>query len=221
VLLDWIFERDHAAAGLRLEDVNVRAWVKGERLVEGAGDLLFTHFGLSGPLVLSLSRRIVDALRQGRTVDLSIDLLPGLDEVALEARLLAELDAHGRQRLGTLLQGLLPKRLVAVVLELAGVPPERPAHQVTAEERRRLRERLKDLRLAVRGHRSLAEAMVTAGGVDTAEVDPRTMASRLVRGLYFAGEVLDVDGDSGGYNLQAAFSTGWLAGRLMLDKRAG
>ncbi len=199
--------------GLSLQGVSVRLWCQGKRQAAALGDVLFTHFGLSGPLVLSLSRQAVDALREGRRVSLSIDLQPGLDEGALDEHLRQELDRHGRQKLGTLLRGLLPARLAAICLEGIAVEGEKWAHQVTAAERGRLRAWLKDFRLEVSGHRPLREAQVTAGGVDTAEVDPRTMASRLVAGLYFAGEVLDVDGDSGGYNLQAAFSTGWLAGR--------
>jgi hypothetical protein len=111
--------------------------------------------------------------------------------------------------------------MIDVVVARTGVPPEKPAHQITAEERGRLRELLQDFRLTVIGHRPLDEAIVTAGGVDTREIDPRTMASRLVRGLYFAGEVLDVQADTGGYNLQAAFSTGFVAGRAAAQYIAG
>jgi predicted Rossmann fold flavoprotein len=175
--------------------------------------MLFTHFGLSGPTVLSLSRQAVDTLHLGRSVCLSIDLKPALDEHKLDARLLRDLDAHGKQQFRTLLKGLLPRKLIPVCIDLTGIPSEKLAHQITAQERKRLRAWLKDFRLQVTGHRSFREAIITAGGVDTREVDPRTMASRLVEGLYFAGEVLDVDADTGGYNLQAAFSTGWLAGR--------
>jgi predicted Rossmann fold flavoprotein len=125
----------------------------------------------------------------------------------------ADLDAHGKRQFHTLLKDLLPRKLIPVCIDLLGIPPNTVAHQITAQERERLRIWLKDFRLEVTGHRPFAEAIVTAGGVDTREVDPRTMASRLAEGLYLAGEVLDVDGDTGGFNLQAAFSTGWLAGR--------
>jgi len=199
--------------GLSLRNVAVRLWVDGKKQGELFGEMLFTHFGLSGPTVLSLSRQTIDALRLGQSVRLSIDLKPALDERKLDARLLRDLDAHGKQQFRTLLKGLLPRKLIPVCLDLTGIPPEKLAHQITAQERKRLRAWLKDFRLQVTGHRSFREAIITAGGVDTREVDPRTMASRLVEGLYFAGEVLDVDADTGGYNLQAAFSTGWLAGR--------
>ena len=115
--------------------------------------------------------------------------------------------------MASVLRGLLPREMIAVALEQSGLTGERQAGTIRAGERKRLRRWLKDFRLKVIGHRPLAEAIITAGGVDTREVDPRTMASRLVRGLYFAGEVLDIQADTGGYNLQAAFSTGWLAGR--------
>jgi hypothetical protein len=199
--------------GVSLRDVAVRTLIEGDKEGEFRGDVLFTHFGLSGPAILSLSHLAVGALRQGQEVALSIDLQPTRSHPQLDDYLLRELDQHGKQHLRTLLQELLPAKLTSVVAERAGVPPHKPAHQITSEERKRLRMLLKDFRLPVSGHRPLAEAMVTAGGVDTHDIDPHTMGSRLVEGLYFAGEVLNIDGDTGGFNLQAAFSTGWLAGR--------
>jgi predicted Rossmann fold flavoprotein len=199
--------------GLSLSDVTVRVLVNGRKRAEISGELVFTHFGVSGPAVLSISKHVVDALAKGGRVVLSIDLRPGLDERELDRLLLGELSTHGKQRAAGWLKRLLPRTLVPVCAESAGISPVGLAHQVTAEERRRLGGWLKDFRLEVTGHRPFAEAMITAGGVDTREVDPRTMASRLVTGLYFAGEVLDLDADTGGYNLQAAFSTGWVAGR--------
>ena len=199
--------------GLSLRNVTAQIWIDGQEQAELFGEMLFTHFGVSGPIILSLSRQVVDALRQDRRVVLSIDLKPALDEDKLDARILRDLDAHGKRHFRTLLKGLLPSKLIPVCIDLTGIPPHKEAHQITAQERERLRTWLKDFRLEVTGHRPFSEAIVTAGGVETREVDPRTMASRLVEGLYFAGEVLDVDADTGGYNLQAAFSTGWLAGR--------
>jgi len=199
--------------GLSLRHVTVRVWVDGKKRAEAFGEMLFTHFGVSGPIILSLSRQVVDALCQGQRVILSIDLKPALDERKLDARLLRDLDAHGKQQFRTLLKGLLPRKLIPVCTGLTSISPDKAGHQITAQERKRLRMWLKDFRLEVIGYRPFTEAIITAGGVDTREVDPRTMASRLVGGLYFAGEVLDVDADTGGYNLQAAFSTGWVAGR--------
>ncbi len=206
--------------GLSLRNVTVRVWVGTKKHADAFGEMLFTHFGVSGPIILSLSGMVVDALRQDEPVSLSIDLKPALDEKKLDARLLRELDSHGKQQYRTLLKGLLPSKFIPVFLDLTGIPPDRLGHQITSAERKRLRRYLKDLRLEVTGHRSLREAIITAGGVSIRQVDPRSMASRLMEGLYFAGEVLDVDADTGGYNLQAAFSTGWLAGRAAAGEGA-
>jgi predicted Rossmann fold flavoprotein len=199
--------------GLSLRNVNVTLFVDGKKIAEAFGEMLFTHFGLSGPIILTLSRRAVDALRERREVALSIDLKPALDDAKLDARLLRDIDAHGKQYYRTLLQGLLPKKLIAVCIELTGIPADKLANQITSEERIRLRTWLKDFRFQITGHRSFDQAIITAGGIDLREVDPRRMASRMIDGLYFAGEVLDIDADTGGFNLQAAFSTGWLAGQ--------
>jgi predicted Rossmann fold flavoprotein len=199
--------------GLSLQNVKVKILIQGKKRGEARGEMLFAHFGVSGPMILSISRLVVDALQQKQKVDLSIDLMPDLDERELNLRLLDDLKAHGKRKFGTFLGGLLPRKLIPVCADLTDISPDKLGHQITAEERRQLKTWLKDFRLEITGHRPLKEAMITAGGVDTKEIDPRTMESRLVKGLYFAGEVLDLDADTGGYNLQAAFSTGWLAGR--------
>ncbi len=199
--------------GLSLRNVRAAVWVDGRKRADAFGEMLFTHFGVSGPIILSLSRVAVDALREGQTVHLSIDLKPALDDPQLDQRLVRDLDAHGKQQFQTLLKDLLPRTLIPVCADGVGIPAEKAAHQITAAERRRLRLWLKDFRLEVTGYRDFKEAIITAGGVDTREVDARTMESKRVRGLYFAGEVLDVDADTGGFNLQAAFSTGWVAGQ--------
>ena len=199
--------------GLSMRNVNVSVLINGRKQDEAFGEMLFTHFGLSGPVILSLSGRVTDALDMGGRVIISIDLKPALDEHKLDERLLRDLDAHGKRKFQTLLEGLMPGKLIPVCMDLTGIPPDRRGHQITASERRRLRAWLKDFRLEVTGTRPISEAIITAGGINTGEIDPRTMASRLVSGLYFAGEVMDIDADTGGYNLQAAFSTGWLAGR--------
>ena len=199
--------------GLQLRNILVRLFIDGKKKAEAFGELAFMKFGLSGPVMLTLSGRAVDALRAGGEVVLLLDLKPALDEKKLDARLLRDFEQRRLESLADVLRGLLPKEMVAVALAEIALPAERPAGTIRSEERKRLRHWLKNFRLRVVGHRPLAEAIVTAGGVDTSEVDPRTMESRLVRGLYFAGEVLDIQADTGGYNLQAAFSTGWLAGR--------
>ncbi|MCK5635755.1 MAG: aminoacetone oxidase family FAD-binding enzyme, partial [Anaerolineales bacterium] len=198
--------------GLSLRNVNARLMVDGKKQAEAFGEMLFTHFGLSGPIILSLSRKVVDALRANHEVEISIDLKPALDDAKLDARLMRDFDTHGKRHFRTLLQDLLPRKLIQVCIDLTGIPADKRAHQITSAERKRLRTWLKDFRFQISGHRSFAQAIVTAGGVSTREVNPRSMASLIVDGLYFAGEVLDLDADTGGYNLQAAFSTGWLAG---------
>lgn len=199
--------------GLSLRNVTVSVWMDGSKTNEAFGEMVFTGFGVSGPIVLTLSREVVDALRAGRRVVLSVDLKPALDHPTLDARILRDIDASPKRHVRNMLKELLPSSLIPVCLDLTHIRPHKPAHRITAEERKRLRVWLKDFRLEVIDHRPLKEAIVTAGGVDTGEVDPHTMASRVIPGLYFAGEVLDVDAETGGYNLQAAFSTGWVAGR--------
>ena len=201
-----------AMKGLPLCGVEVRLLLDGQEMARASGEMIFTHYGVSGPLILTLSGPAVDAFKQGR-LELAINLRPELTPEQLDAWLRAELDRHGRRTLPNILKELLPPRLAAIVAARAGIDPAQPAHQVTTAERARLRDLLHDFRLVVAGHRPLSEAMITAGGVDTREIDPATMASRLTTGLYLAGEVLDVQADTGGYNLQAAFSTGYVAGR--------
>lgn len=208
--------------GLSLEHILVSLWVDGSKESDLFGEMLFTHFGVSGPVILTLSRTVVDHLRENRRVELAVDLKPALDHPSLDRRLLRDIQAMGRKQYSTLLEGLLPKSLIPVCVEETGIPWDKTCSQITAEERKRLRMWLKeDFRLEVIDHRGFEQAIITAGGVDVSEADPHTMGSRLVEGLYFAGEILDVDGDTGGYNLQAAFSTGWAAGRAAAEAARG
>ena len=200
-------------AGLQLRNIRARLFIDGRKRSELFGELAFTEDGLSGPVILTLSGLVVDGLREGRKIHLLLDLKPALDEKKLDARLVRDFTMRRREPLASVLRGLLPREMVAVALEETGLDAETPAGEIRSGERKRLCQWLKNFRLPITGHRPLAEAIITAGGVDTREIDPRTMASRLVRGLYFAGEILDLQADTGGYNLQAAFSTGWLAGR--------
>jgi predicted Rossmann fold flavoprotein len=198
--------------GLDLRNINVRLIVNGKRGRQAFGEMSFTKFGVTGPVILTLSGEVVDALRLEGSVALSIDLKPALDEQKLDARLLRDLESRSKEKIGSILRGLLPREMIPVCLQLTEIPEDRLGGQVTAQERKRLKSWLKDFRLTISGHRPFPEAIITAGGVDLQEVDPRTMESRKAPGLYLAGEVLDIQGDTGGYNLQAAFSTGWLAG---------
>ena len=188
-------------------------FINNKKQNEAFGELLFTEFGLSGPVVLTLSGAVVDGLKNGHKIEFALDLKPALDEKKLDARLQRDFAARGQEELSSILRGLLPKEMVPVCLEETGLPPQRPGNQVSAKERRSMRNWLKDFRLKITKHRPISEAIVTAGGVDTREIDPRTMESRLTKGLFVAGELLNIQADTGGYNLQAAFSTGWLAGR--------
>ena len=199
-------------SGLNLRNVNVRLLVNGRHRAGVSGELTFADHGVAGPAALTLSGRAVDALRAGDACELTIDLKPALSAKRLDARLRRDCAARGREPLSAILRGLLPRELVPVCLELCGADPGCIGNRVPADKRRRLGAWLKDFRLAVTGHRPIDEAIVTAGGVDTREVDPATMASRVAEGLYVVGELLDLQADTGGYNLQAAFSTGWVAG---------
>jgi predicted Rossmann fold flavoprotein len=198
--------------GVSLKNVLISVVVDGKREAEEFGEMLFTHFGLSGPAVLSLSRRVVDALLAKKPAALSIDLKPALDEQKLDARLLRDIREHPGLHAKNLFRQLLPQKLIPVCLEITEIDPDKPAHQISAVERKRLLKWLKNFRFNVKAARPMSEAIVTAGGVHLKEVNPRTMESLKIKGLHFAGEILDLDADTGGYNLQAAFSTGWAAG---------
>jgi predicted Rossmann fold flavoprotein len=199
--------------GLSLKNVTAVLWVDGKKQSEEFGEMLFTHFGLSGPIILTLSRKAVIVLVNGQAVQIGLDLKPALDDDKLDARLLRELNAHGKQQFKSILKGLLPQKMIPVCADMTEIPLDKPASHISGAERKALLRFLKDFRFSISGHRGLKEAIVTAGGISIKEIDSRTMASKLVRELYFAGEVIDVDADTGGYNLQAAFSTGWLAGQ--------
>ena len=188
---------------------------KGKIVYQEQGELLFTHFGLSGPLILSASAHMRDFEKNSyRCV---IDLKPALDEATLDARLVRELTANANRDLSNLLGTLVPRLMIPVLLERTAIPADRKAHDLTKGERRRILETLKQFSIPVRGPRPIEDAIVTAGGVKTGEVDPRTMASKKVTGLYFAGELLDVDAYTGGFNLQIAWATGRAAGEGAVD----
>ena len=199
--------------GLSLKNVNVKIIIDGKKRAEAFGEMLFTHFGVSGPIILLLSKMCVDALLAHEIVAISIDLKPALANQQLNQRILRDLNQNGKKQFQNILKFLLPQKLIPICAEITGIEPEKSGNQITSDERKRLRLWLKDFQLEVTGYRPFSEAIITAGGVNLKEVNPRTMESRLVKGLYFAGEVLDIDADTGGYNLQAAFSTGWVAGR--------
>ena len=192
-------------AGLRVIDGD------GRRIYQDFGELLFTHFGVSGPMVLSASAHMTGYETTSYT--LVLDLKPALDEKTLDARLLRELAANANRAFRNILPALLPRLLVPVVMDRCGIPGDTRGNAVTKPQRRALLQTLKQFTLPVRGPRPIDEAIVTSGGVALEEVDPSTMASKLAPGVYFAGEVLDADGYTGGFNLQIAWATGRLAGQ--------
>ncbi len=202
-------------AGLTLKNVTLRAYKNGKEVFSELGELLFTHFGVSGPLVLSLSGVIAGEPAGTR---LSIDLKPALSTEQLDARLLRDLQEGARQQMKTALHALLPQRLLETVLELSQIDGSKPVGEFSKAMRQKLVETLKNLPLTVEGARGLDEAVVTRGGVSVKDVNASTMESKRVKGLYFAGEVLDVDATTGGYNLQIAWSTGALAGDSIQER---
>lgn len=205
-----------ALQGLSLRNVELRVKDgKGKTVFREQGELLFTHFGLSGPLVLSASAHM-DFTRQEYTAH--IDLKPALDGHKLDGRLLRDFEERANQDYANALGGLAPRSMVPVLVERTGIPAGTKVHDIRREQRRRLLEVLKDLTIALCGPRPVEEAVVTSGGVAVGEVDPRTMESKKATGLFIAGELLDVDGYTGGFNLQIAWSTGHAAGLAAAER---
>jgi len=198
--------------GLSLKNVKASLYSDSKKIEEEFGEMLFTDFGLSGPIILSLSKFAVPLLNNKKKIAISIDLKPALDFKKLDERLKREIDKGGKKYFKSLLKNLLPAKLIPVFIEKLGISEDKRLNQINSEERKRLKMLLKDFKFEVSGYKSFDQAIVTSGGVDLREVNPRTMESKIVSGLYFAGEVLDLDANTGGFNLQAAFSTGWLAG---------
>ena len=198
--------------GLSLKNVTMTIKNGKKTLFDGFGEMLFTHFGVSGPIVLSLSNLAADALAAGKDVELEVDLKPALSEEKLDARIQRDFVQYSRKQVLNGMKDLLPQRLIPVVLDMSYVDENKFINQVSREERHRLLQTLKHFVITISATRPIAEAIVTAGGVSVKEIDPKTMESKRIKGLYFAGEVMDVDGYTGGYNLQAAFSSGHAAG---------
>lgn len=205
--------------GLNLKNVKAVVWVDGKKAGEAFGEMLFTHFGLSGPIILTLSRIAVAALQQNSRVEVTVDLKPALDEQKLDNRLLRDLNEHGKKQLSNIFRNWLPASMIPVFIDELKLDPEKMCHQVSSAERKQIRHMMKNLRFEVVRHRTFREAIITAGGIPTSEISPKTMESRIVKGLYFAGELIDLDAETGGYNLQIAWSTGWLAGKAATGRQ--
>lgn len=198
--------------GLALKNVRVSFIKKGKEIYSDFGEMLFTHFGISGPTILSGSSRVVKYIKAGEEITIKIDLKPSLSNEVLDDRILREFKEYINKDFRNSLGNLLPKSLIPVVIELSGIDPYKKVNEITKEERRNVVNIIKGLTLTVKDTRGFNEAIITQGGVNVKDINPGTMESKHVKNLYFAGEVLDVDALTGGYNLQIAWSTGYLAG---------
>ncbi len=199
--------------GLSLRNVGIRLYQKGRLIYEDFGEMLFTHFGVSGPVILSASSHIRSF--KGGACSLSIDLKPALDFQALDKRILRDFSEESNKDFINSLGKLLPKKLIPVIVSLSGISPSKKVNEITREERHALVQLVKNLKLDVTSFYDIDAAIVTSGGVDVKEIDPKTMKSKIISNLFFAGEVIDVDAYTGGFNLQIAFSTGYLCGNNM------
>jgi predicted Rossmann fold flavoprotein len=198
--------------GISLRNIKLTLLGENKKISERFGELVFTHFGISGPVVLDISSEVCDALKLNGNIALSVNFKPALDHKKLNARFLRDFKDAPNKTVKNIFCNLLPQGLIEHFLRQAEVLPDKKAHQVTTVERKRLINNLFNFKLSVEGVRPVEEGIITRGGVSTAEINPKTMRSKLVKGLLFAGEVIDIDAKTGGYNMQAAFSTGWACG---------
>ncbi|SFL38010.1 BaiN/RdsA family NAD(P)/FAD-dependent oxidoreductase [Pelosinus propionicus] len=207
---DWIGELQ----GLSLKNVSASVIFAGKKVADDFGEMLFTHYGLSGPIILSLSKKVAELLNHhpNEEILVEINLKPALSVEILDKRIQRDFEKFARKQLKNSLGELLPSKLINVVIDLAHLDPDKFVHQITKSERARLQEQITKLTFTITATRPVSEAIVTAGGVHVKEINPKTMESKIVTGLFFAGEVIDIDGYTGGFNLQAAFSTGYVAG---------
>lgn len=202
----WIKELQ----GLSLKNVSIKVFDKDKTLYDDFGEMIFTHFGVSGPIILSASRFIIDRL-PGKII-IKINLKPALTAVQLDKRIQKDFEKYSRKQFRNSLDDLLPKKLIPVIISLSGISEDKEVNQITREERTNLVSLIREFPVNITDTRQLNEAIITSGGVSVKEIDPSTMESKLINGLFFAGEVIDVDGLTGGFNLQIAFSTGYCAG---------
>ena len=206
--------------GLSLKNVKIliKDVEKNKLIYDDFGEMLFTHFGVSGPTILSSSahliryKEIAKKLNENK-IRLYIDFKPALSFEELDKRILRDFEEFKNKDFKNSLDKLLPQKLIPVIIDLSGISPYKKVNEITKEERKKLIELLKNFEVIIKGFRPIEEAIVTAGGVSTKEINPKTMESKLVKGLYFAGEIIDVDGYTGGFNLQIAYSTGFVAGK--------
>ena len=202
--------------GLSLRNVSLTVFESGKKIYTDFGEMLFTHFGVSGPLILSASAHM--RRFEKKEYHLEIDLKPALDEAALDKRLLADFDKYANSDFVNALNDLLPQKMIPVIVELSGIDPREKVHEITREQRRTLLQLLKRFPVEIAGLRPVTDAIITSGGIKISEINPTTMESKLVKCLYFAGELIDVDAYTGGFNLQIAWATGRAAGMAAAEQ---
>ena len=205
--------------GLSLKNVKIilKNMQSNQKIYEDFGEMLFTQFGVSGPTILSSSAHLlrvkkVDELLKNHNIKLYIDLKPALSVEELDIRVRRDFEEFKNKEFKNSLEKLLPKKMIESIVEMSGINPSKKVNEITKEERRKLVTLLKNFEVTITGFRPIEEAIVTAGGISTKEINPKTMESKIVQGLYFAGEIIDVDSYTGGFNLQIAYSTGFVAG---------
>ena len=203
--------------GLSLKNIRATLIADDKKISSEFGEMLFTHYGVSGPIILTLSKKSAQLLDEKKFVELSINLKPALTHEQISARVLRDFEKFQRKSIKNALVELLPNALIPIILDLSFIDAEKHIDSITQVERRRLIETLQDFRLTITKTRPIEEAIVTSGGVSVKEINPKTMESKLIKNLYFAGEVIDIDGFTGGFNLQAAFSTGFVAGNSITN----
>jgi len=213
-LVPLVTKERYGLMGLSLRNIELSVFLEDKCVFKDFGEMLFTHDGVSGPLVLSASAH----MRKNGNYKAYIDLKPALDSETLDKRLVRDFEKYSKKDFLHALDDLLPKRMIETVISLSGIEPHKKTGLLSKEERKRIGSLLKKFPLTITGFRPIAEAIVTAGGVSTAEINPKTMESKIVEGLYFAGEIIDVDAYTGGFNLQIAFSTGFAAGTAIGKK---
>ena len=200
--------------GILIEDLE-----NNKKIYEDFGEMIFTHFGVSGPIILSASAHMVrykriNDLLQNKKIILHIDLKPALNKEKLNERILRDFSEMKNKQYKNSLDKLLPQKMINSIIQLSGIKPEKQVNEITRLERENLVNLFKDLKITIKGFRSIDEAIITSGGISTKEINPSTMESKKIKGMYFAGEVIDVDAYTGGFNLQIAYSTGYTAGKL-------
>jgi len=201
--------------GLNLRNINAKCFIEGKKFREEFGEMTFIDGTVSGPVIIKMSGDIVDALRNSQKVEVSVDLKPALDEQKLDRRLVRDFTTRGKEPLKSVLRGLIPRELVSEILANLAIDGNKNVCTITTKERKKVRNWLKDFRIEIKGNRPFSEAIITAGGVSTKEINPKTMESKITSRLYITGELLDLNANTGGYNLQEAFSTGYVAGKIL------